>query len=524
MGFGNGTRTYHNDGARRYRDGARVQKTFDNAQCAHVWRQGVQDFGRSGNGNLYFHDARLYSYGRHYVVAILTPDGAGIINADKSSVSTTGHIGDARRAFGYAGYISAPDLTTLCERTPFGPWCDYHTRMAGGEQVDSGNLESLKRGARVAVLEYVAKHAHTLEEERAGIRLLHLVGVADAAERFPRMLAASKKKQDADKAATERRRRDHYLRLAARVAGFTAEERAAWLGEQLPSRVTSSENGIGHTRVELHRARGYAKAAKRTKQAAAVSAIIRDIDSALKKKRKGLERWQERRGIHNALEQFRFGFERCASGVGFDSSWRAESFVQAVCYVALHVKTLRPENRASLEIFAAQLRTGWNAWRDAEAAEAEERERQRAAERFAKQAEARAAWLRGDSVMPHLLHGMTDETGGALLRAVNVTRDESGAIVGGTLETSQRANVPLPHAVRAFRFLKRCKESGRDWHKNGHAIRVGHFQIDSIDSAGNFRAGCHRINWPEVERLARELGVFEVQSDDSALEPSRIAG
>lgn len=151
-----------------------------------------------------------------------------------------------------------------------------------------------------------------------------------------------------------------------------------------------------------------------------------------------------------------------------------------------------------------------------EAREAAERERER--ERFARAAEFRRAWLAGERERGYSADGgrLSDETGGALIRATGVERDASGAIVGGLLETSHGADVPLEHAVKAFRFVKLVRERGETWRKNGRTIRVGHYQIDAID-AGGFTAGCHRINWGEIERLARELGVLDVPADDSAV-------
>lgn len=151
-----------------------------------------------------------------------------------------------------------------------------------------------------------------------------------------------------------------------------------------------------------------------------------------------------------------------------------------------------------------------------ERAEAEQRERER--ERFAKAAEFRRAWLAGERERGYSADGgrLSDETGGALIRATGVERDASGAIVGGLLETSHGADVPLAHAVKAFRFVKLVRERGETWRRNGRTIRVGHYQIDAID-AGGFTAGCHRINWGEIERLARELGVLDAPADDSAV-------
>lgn len=158
-----------------------------------------------------------------------------------------------------------------------------------------------------------------------------------------------------------------------------------------------------------------------------------------------------------------------------------------------------------------------------EAREAAERERER--ERFAKAQEFRRAWLAGERERGTSADGgrLSDELGGSLIRARDVERDASGAIVGGLLETSHGADVPLIHAIKAFRFVKLVRERGETWRRNGRTIRVGHYQIDAID-AGGFTAGCHRINWGEIERLAREierlareLGVLDAPADDSAV-------
>lgn len=122
-----------------------------------------------------------------------------------------------------------------------------------------------------------------------------------------------------------------------------------------------------------------------------------------------------------------------------------------------------------------------------------------------------AAWRDGG----RLPGRQSDAEGGALLRARDVKRDESGAIVGGTLETSHGASVPLTHALRAFRFLKLCRDTGREWRANGKTLPVGHFRIDLVDKSGGFRAGCHRINWPEVAALAARLGVADLAPADT---------
>ena len=91
----------------------------------------------------------------------------------------------------------------------------------------------------------------------------------------------------------------------------------------------------------------------------------------------------------------------------------------------------------------------------------------------------------------------TDENGGALLR-----------VRGDNLETSLGARVPLAHAIKAFHRVGQCRAAGLSWHRNGDTIRVGQFQVDQINPDGSFRAGCHRINWPEIEAAARVAGVL----------------
>ncbi len=133
-----------------------------------------------------------------------------------------------------------------------------------------------------------------------------------------------------------------------------------------------------------------------------------------------------------------------------------------------------------------------------------ERERKAAeARRFAEQEEARQAWIAGER---QHWHGAAAD-GSALLR-----------VMGDELQTSQGAAVPLAHAIKAFRFVKMVRQSGNAWARNGHVIRVGHFQIDRITAAGDLTAGCHRVGWPEIERIAALIGVADAEASAEAVE------
>jgi multidrug efflux pump subunit AcrA (membrane-fusion protein) len=76
------------------------------------------------------------------------------------------------------------------------------------------------------------------------------------------------------------------------------------------------------------------------------------------------------------------------------------------------------------------------------------------------------------------------------------------------LETSRGAEVPWPHAVRAFEAVKQVRASGIPFAANGRTIHLGHFTLDAIDKAGNVVAGCHRVEWKEIARLMKKEGVL----------------
>lgn len=142
----------------------------------------------------------------------------------------------------------------------------------------------------------------------------------------------------------------------------------------------------------------------------------------------------------------------------------------------------------------------WRELREAEDSEKRERERREKEEREA--AALSAFRERGVVAYPHL----SDDKGGALL-----------TVIGQELVTSWGARVPLADAIRVFKFAKLCRESGKAWHANGKRVYCGHYQIDKIMPDGGFRAGCHLINWPEIEAAAILADVADMPADDSAV-------
>lgn len=80
-------------------------------------------------------------------------------------------------------------------------------------------------------------------------------------------------------------------------------------------------------------------------------------------------------------------------------------------------------------------------------------------------------------------------------------------VVGNELQTSKGVQVPLEHAIKVFAFVKQCREEHKPYQANGHTIHIGHFSIDKVDESGNVTAGCHSIQWTEIERIAKQVGL-----------------
>ena len=77
---------------------------------------------------------------------------------------------------------------------------------------------------------------------------------------------------------------------------------------------------------------------------------------------------------------------------------------------------------------------------------------------------------------------------------------------GDEIQTTQGAGIPVEHAVAAWPLLKRIKESGKAYIRNGHTIHLGYYAVDSFDGEV-LKVWCHEIPWSEVELMAKELGL-----------------
>jgi hypothetical protein len=138
------------------------------------------------------------------------------------------------------------------------------------------------------------------------------------------------------------------------------------------------------------------------------------------------------------------------------------------------------------------------------AATAETRKRIKArAERYQAESDAYPAMLerwRDGSELPRLSWQNPDRDklldNNALLR-----------VTGDNIQTSQGAAFPTSYVANAWRVINICKQRSTTFHANGETVKLGHFQLHSVDASGNVRAGCHHVTFAECKLLAQTLGL-----------------
>lgn len=84
-------------------------------------------------------------------------------------------------------------------------------------------------------------------------------------------------------------------------------------------------------------------------------------------------------------------------------------------------------------------------------------------------------------------------------------------IEGDDILTTQGARFPIEDAKRTFQAVRVARESNSEYISSSNATKqakLGHFKIDKIDAQGNVTAGCHYVEWDQIERIARELKIY----------------
>jgi hypothetical protein len=507
MGFGNG---YSNKTDRGF-------KKYSNSQVAHVWNAQSERGGQSDNGNFYFRQRSLYSYGTHFVVGYIMPDGVALLNADSYSVSTSGHQSAASFAVSNRDYFRVSDLTKLESIL------DAIAQTLTDVHASGEFRKSLQTRVRVALkTHYLAMSARryeagasryrwnseTLETEtieggvELGAYLAALVGLPATA--WPKI------QRDAIAAAAKEAKREAAAKEQAAI------DRALWLADKTPREFRDlvarygaeySDSSLVSLGKELKRARGLMLKAKSGKLAAA--SRLATIRQRIKLVDSNVQAFEERNRPRQARAKLARDIETVRAWINgrpaLDdlTTSRLDGLRQAGLTLAACGRT--SALKAAGATLAANAAIGYDC---IIAENTKRRELEREREKLAA-AERIALWYAGERVGSVYFDAAT---GGAALR-----------IVGDTLQTSHGAEVPLAHAIKVFRFVKLCRDKGETWMRNGKTIRVGHFQVDSVAADGSFVAGCHAFTWPEIERVAKAANLFDVTPSAEAVEPSRVA-
>lgn len=165
---------------------------------------------------------------------------------------------------------------------------------------------------------------------------------------------------------------------------------------------------------------------------------------------------------------------------------------------AAEYETISREYEAALEVRRRE--------RDARRMEqyrlARERREQESREWAAKVPELIEAWKRGEN--PHELSYSRLYDLPVMLRIV-----DGDGTNGGEIETSHGARFPVEHARRGVEFVRRIMATGQGYRRNGHTFHLGVYALDEVTPDGTVIAGCHRVAYAEVERIAALLGMAQ---------------
>lgn len=519
------------------------------SQVAHVWAQQTQEHGRGGTrDNIFFHGPALYSYGTHFLLAYIMPDGVALLNTDTYSVTTSKHKGEARNAARHRQCYPVPALTAM-----------LYTLQDAGRLISGKPLRADRASVRKAVAAALYDRAGNIADESA----LYLAGVAGIPARQWEAIKARRAKADAKaKAEADRREVEMLTGQAAEMADMDLAAFRATFPDDGDSDYHKRRYRAFSSRVaKLHKIakaklgkRRTAKAWEKVKawrehvggvegrlvaahvgalvaryrqweageadrpdaykydsshpELAGMKATIEADETATRtaEARRDYAAWKA--GTAGRPERW-IAYLSDAEQADIDADIAAELEATAKAYELWRDDKTQP--RPDSSPFLSKLRerypTAWNELSSVESAERAERARS------AKLA-AVETWRNGGGRPDDLPRSVAfpphdDGQGGALLR-----------VRGGLLETSQGASVPLREAVRVFQFAKLCRQRGQGWRRNGASLPVGHFQVDRVEADGSFVAGCHRINWPEIERAAAQADVLTAEPSDAALERS----
>lgn len=529
---------------------------LDRDQVAHAWAHQTQDNARVASGNLYFTGPTLYSYGSHFVCGHHMPETYGphivAMNAGRYSNTTGRHMDAMHRAL--PGYFRTIEVPGLDQNMVYNIG-RYGANDIGAALIDAGHAE-MKKALTARRIRHDTRRAHLESARRFFDDARDLVAVdrknrgisqdaRDKARKLAKGLPDAVAIDTAISAVPDLEpARAIYQRIAGRkIRAEVKDAVTAFL--RLADRVYLPDDAPGP--LQYRNAASTAGSAARvffTRVTSAYRAAGKDVPEHMRERAALLQR--------NAEEWTRASIaaERENDLAAFDRNMTAAESLTPENAPDMHQQRMRAAanllNRLAYESGATER----NARYQAERERALSRRRAVAAERAADAlatAEtsndletvrdaitAAHEWLRDMEAGPARGALLTREDAAAdrlndmerAARAETVEKWRRGELRQmpfnareenarlrlssdrATIETDQGADVPASVAPALWRLVKACNRRGNgQTFPHGAGPRLGFFRLDSIDAAGNIRAGCHRIAFDELCRMARTLGL-----------------
>lgn len=519
---------------------------------AHLWANQSQDSARVAHGNFYFNGPALYSYGSHYVAGYIMPPmyerddrTLVLLNSYHYGATTSKHQHAARGAAQhhsrlYVDRIKQDDVYCIGRNGAHlvTAYVIAELKLAA----DKANKPRILERTRGAALEFAesrrldALHLATVDASRRDIPAMY----RELARRRVRLLTKPAAAYAPDGATTKEiaaayayalnradwiasgkeaaERADRYGRavLLGNDAGLDAREVLASLrhfdnamdqvcamAKLARSRLVTRNLADLKKEIEPHRA-GIIERARVARLAVARSDWADWLMGAREILAKDERPHLNFHYAERLVEAF-IGEPEHAENVAILSDLKASETAARTADNATRAATLYADARAAFA--AGDYRLAYSAAGTAQRLLANPNVtpdywddlctlRDDAAERIIEQHAVEVqAWRDGGALPPR--DAMPD---GVMLR---LSRD------GQRVETSHGAEVPARVAPLLWRMVTGARRTGDAWSRFGDGVepvRLGHFLLDEVTPTGDIVAGCHRILYAELARLAATLG------------------
>lgn len=140
-----------------------MKTIFTNDQCVHVYAQQTQEEGKTGNGNIFFKDKVIYSYGYHFPMACFIDQNTIVINDDSYSISTSQHQGSLRSAVSHVQnkiYVDTFMIKKVVDAVNYNN--DFKLTKFDKDQIEKNALNKVDDFIRSAAKR---RAAHLLQED-----------------------------------------------------------------------------------------------------------------------------------------------------------------------------------------------------------------------------------------------------------------------------------------------------------------------------------------------------------------------